>query len=109
MQRMSGDLAGAIQSFQRAAEMQEALTYDEPEPLPFSAFHWLGAALLEARRFGEAEQAYRRELRDHPHNGWSLLGLQQALAGRGITSPEVDDDLARSWGRADTWIQASRF
>ena len=28
--------------------MQAALVYDEPEPLPFSAFHWLGAALLES-------------------------------------------------------------
>jgi tetratricopeptide (TPR) repeat protein len=109
VQRMSGNLNGAIQSFQRASEMQEALAYDEPEPLPFSAFHWLGAAPLEARRFDEAEQAYRRELKDHPHNGWSLLGIQQALAGRGITLPEVDEDLARSWARADTWTQASRF
>jgi tetratricopeptide (TPR) repeat protein len=109
IQRLSGNLNGAIQSFQRAAEMQEALVYDEPEPLPFSAFHWLGAALLEARRFDEAEQAYRRELKDHPHNGWSLLGLQQALAARGIRSPDVNDDLAKSWARSDTWIQSSRF
>jgi tetratricopeptide (TPR) repeat protein len=109
MQRMAGDLNGAIQSFQRAADSQEALVYDEPEPLPFSAFHWLGAALLEAQRFAEAEQAYRRELKDHPHNGWSLLGVQQALAGRGITSPEVDADLANSWSRADAWIRSSRF
>lgn len=109
MQRMSGDLNGAIQSFQRAAERQEALAYDEPEPLPFSAFHWLGAALLEGKRFEEAEQAYRRELKDHPHNGWSLLGLQQALAGRGISSPDVDEDLAKSWARSDTWIRSSRF
>ena len=109
MQRMSGNLNGAIESFRRAAETQEALTYDEPEPFPFSAFHWLGAALLEAKRFEEAEQAYRRELKDHPHNGWSLLGLKQALAGRGMTSPEVDADLEKSWSRADTWIQSSRF
>ena len=89
--------------------MQEGLVCDEPEPLPFSAFHWLGAALLEATRFDEAEAAYRRELKDHPLNGWSLLGLQQALAGRGIRSPEVDADLAKSWARADTWIRSSRF
>jgi hypothetical protein len=83
--------------------------YDEPEPLPFSAFHWLGAALLESRRFDEAEKAYRAELTDHPHNGWSLLGLQRALEGRGLTSRDVDADFASSWSRADTWIQSSRF
>jgi tetratricopeptide (TPR) repeat protein len=109
IQRTAGDLNGAIASFQRAASTQEGLVYDEPEPLPFSAFHWLGAALVEAKRFEEAEKAYRAELKDHPHNGWSLLGLQQALKARGITSPEVDADLAASWSRADTWIRSSRF
>jgi tetratricopeptide (TPR) repeat protein len=109
IQRIAGDLNGAIQSFRRAGDIQEALVYDEPEPLPFSAFHWLGAALVEAGRFEDAEQAYRRELKDHPLNGWSLLGLQQALAGRGVRSPEVDADLAKSWSRADTWIRSSRF
>jgi tetratricopeptide (TPR) repeat protein len=109
MQRTAGDLSGAIASFQRAAGIQEALVYDEPEPLPFSAFHWLGAALLESRRFDDAEKAYRAELKDHPHNGWSLLGLQQALEGMGTRSPNVDADLATSWSRADTWIRSSRF
>jgi tetratricopeptide (TPR) repeat protein len=109
IRRMAGDLNGAIAAFQRAADLQAALVYDEPEPLPFSAFHWLGAALVESRRFDEAEKAYRTELQDHPHNGWSLLGLQQALAGRGTASPDVDGDLASSWSRADTWIRSSRF
>ena len=109
IQRTAGDLSGAIASFESAARTQEALVYDEPEPLPFSAFHWLGAALLESGRFDDAEKAYRAELKDHPHNGWSLLGLQQALAGKGVKAPEVDADLAASWSRSDTWIRSSRF
>ena len=109
MQRMAGDLPGAIASFQRAATMQEGLVYDEPEPLPFSAYHWLGAALLEARRFAEAEQAYRTELKDHPRNGWSLLGVKQAREGMGADTTEVDAELAASWVRSDTWIRSSRF
>ena len=60
-------------------------------------------------RVADAERAYREELEDHPHNGWSLIGLQKALAGRGVTSAEVDADLAKSWARADTWIRTSRF
>jgi tetratricopeptide (TPR) repeat protein len=109
MQRSAGDLTSAIATFQRAADTQAALVYDEPEPLPFSAFHWLGAALLDARRYAEAEQAYRTELKDHPHNGWSLLGLKQALDALGKGSSDVAADLAASWSRADTWIQTSRF
>ncbi len=109
IQRMAGDLSGAITSFQRAADLQAALVYDEPEPLPFSAFHWLGAALLESKRFDEAAKAYRAELKDHPRNGWSLLGLKEALEGMGTVSPEVSAELAGSWSRADTWIRSSRF
>jgi tetratricopeptide (TPR) repeat protein len=109
IKRMNGDLPGAIAAFRTAADTQEALTYDEPEPLPFSARHWLGAALIEAKQFSDAEAVYRAELKHHPHNGWSLLGLQQALEGRGKKSNEVDDDLRASWSRSDTWIRSSRF
>ena len=48
-------------------------------------------------------------LDDHPHNGWSLFGLKAALEAQGISSPEVDEDLEKSWGRADHWIRSSRF
>jgi tetratricopeptide (TPR) repeat protein len=109
IRRMAGDLDGAIASFRRAATTQAGLQYDEPEPLPFSAFHWLGAALLEAKRFDEAEQAYREELKDHPRNGWSLLGLQQALDGKGASTSQVSGEFAESWARSDTWIRSSRF
>jgi tetratricopeptide (TPR) repeat protein len=109
IKRMAGDLSGAIAAFRTAADIQEALTYDEPEPLPFSARHWLGAALIEDKQFSEAEAVYRSELEHHPHNGWSLLGLQQALAGQNKTDAAVDADLKASWSRADTWIRSSRF
>jgi tetratricopeptide (TPR) repeat protein len=104
MKRMAGDVDGGIAAFTQAAEIQEALIYDEPEPLPFSARHWLGAALIDAKKFSEAETVYRAELQHHPHNGWSLLGLQQALNGQGKTEAAVDADLAASWSRSDTWI-----
>src|SRR4051812_32791768 len=109
IKRLAGDLDGAIAAFQAAARTQEALVYDEPEPLPFSAFQWLGAALIEAKRYREAEQAYRSELKDHPKNGWSLLGLQQALEGQGTPSADVKKEFDASWARSDTWIRASRF
>jgi len=109
IRRTAGDLGGAIESFRRAVDLEVALEYDEPEPLPFSPRHWLGAALVEHRKFDEAAEVYRADLKEHPRNGWSLLGLKQALAGKGITSPEVDAEFAASWARADTWIRSSRF
>ncbi len=107
--READDLTAAIASFERAVEVQDDLEYSEPEPLPFAARHWLGAALLDAERYADAERVYRAELAVHPHNGWSLVGLKAALAGQGKTSPEVDEDLADSWARADTWLRGSRF
>jgi len=109
LERMRGDLKAAIKVLEKAAALQDGLQYDEPEPLPFAAHHWLGAVLIEAKEFDRAEAVYRTDLKEHPHNGWSLLGLQQALAGRGVKSTTVDADLAASWSRSDTWIRASRF
>ena len=49
-----------------AVALEDALTYDEPEPLPFAARHWLGAALLEAKRFDDAETRLSRGARGPP-------------------------------------------
>src|SRR5262249_60923053 len=98
----------AIAPFARAVAMDDALVIDDPEPLPFAARHWLGAALIEARRFADAERAYRADLVRHPHNGWSLVGLQQALRAQGKATREVDDDLRRAGSRSDIALPPSR-
>jgi len=89
--------------------MEDALAFSEPEPLPFAARHWLGAALLYAGDYQGAEKAYREELADHPHNGWSLYGLKEALMAQNINDPAVNDDLEKSWARSNLWITSSRF
>jgi tetratricopeptide (TPR) repeat protein len=107
--REAGDRHAAVAAFERAVELEDGLVYDEPEPLPFAARHWLGAVLLELDRNAEAEQVYRDELADHAHNGWSLFGLKTAIAAQGHTDKAVDADLETSWARADTWLRSSRF
>ncbi|HSR50335.1 MAG TPA: hypothetical protein VLV83_05865 [Acidobacteriota bacterium] len=107
--RQEGDIEAAIKVLEAAVPLEDELEYDEPEPLPFSIRHWLGAALLEASRPADAERVYRQELEDHPHNGWSLYGLLQALEAQGKSSPEVEKDFQASWSRSDTWIRSSRF
>jgi tetratricopeptide (TPR) repeat protein len=102
-------LDAAIAKFESAVAQDDALEYDEPEPLPFPARHWLGAALIEAKRFADAERVYREDLKQHPRNGWSLLGLKQAIEGQGRTDAEVDAALEKAWARADTWTRSSRF
>jgi len=107
--RGEGDLAGAVSEFRAAVTLEDSLDYDEPEPLPFAPRHWLGAALLESGAAMEAELVYRTELDDHPHNGWSLLGLEQAITAQGRSDPMVALDLAASWARADVEPGSSRF
>ncbi len=107
IKRLGGDIDGAIASFRRAAEFDDQQPYDEPEPIPYAARHWLGAALLEAGRYAEAEAEYRTELADHPHNVWSLHGLKAALAAQDKVDPEVDADFEESTSRMDVWITTS--
>ena len=99
----------ALSNFRLAVQIEDELIYDEPEPLPFAARHWLGAQLLEMGSFAEAEAVYRAELKDHPHNGWSLFGLLEALKGQNKTDAAVQEDFDKSWARSDTWIRGSRF
>jgi tetratricopeptide (TPR) repeat protein len=109
--RQEGRAAEAIPALERAVALEDSLRYDEPEPLVFSARHWLGAVLLDAGRAAEAERVYRDELANHPHNGWSLFGLELALRAQEKTAEAsgVHEDFERSWARSDTLLRASRF
>ena len=80
-------------------------------PANFAVRDWLGAILLEADRPAEAEAVYRAAIDDHPFNGWSLFGLEQALRAQGKVgeAEETAKILETSWARADVWIRASRF
>jgi len=109
IRRSEGDLEGAIGDFRQAVALEDSLDYDEPEPLPFAPRHWLGAALLEAGSAMEAELVYRRELDDHPHNGWSLFGLKQAIEAQDRSDAMVALDLLASWERADVELDSSHF
>jgi hypothetical protein len=109
--RAAGRTDEAVAAFQQAIALEDALQYDEPEPLPFAVRDWLGAALLEAGRADEAERVYRAALDDRPHNGWSLIGLEQALRAQGKTADadEARTRLAQAWARSQTALTASRF
>jgi tetratricopeptide (TPR) repeat protein len=104
-----GQVNAAVRAFEAAVELEDEMQFDEPEPLPFAARHWLGAALLEAAQPAQAAQVYQAELLDHPHNGWSLVGLRAARLAQGLSVTAVDADLSDSWARSDVWIQASKF
>lgn len=111
MLRADGRLEESLVVLERAVALEDGLRYDEPEPLNFSARHWLGAMLLELGRAAEAERVYRAELERHPNNGWSLFGLERALVAQGSTAEAegVRAQLGEAWARSDTLLRSSRF
>lgn len=109
--RADGDVDGAIEILKKGVEIEDGLGYDEPEPLNFSIRQWLGDALHEAGRYGEAADVFRAELDDHPHNGWSLFGLERALRAQGMDADadEVHAEFEQAWARADAYLRAPIF
>ncbi|MCI5106027.1 MAG: hypothetical protein MRY76_04885 [Pseudomonadales bacterium] len=104
-----GNIEGAAAEFRTATDYYDSLNYDEPEPLPFSPRHWLGAAYIELGAYDRAVQEYRIDLQDHPHNIWALFGIQQALKATGDSDPVVDKDLFEAFSYADIWLPSTKF
>ncbi len=101
----------AVRILEATVETEDGLTYDEPEPWHQPARHVLGAVLLEMDRAGDAERVYREALEDHPRNGWSLFGLEQALRAQGKDSEayRVHERYEQGWARRDIWLRSSRY
>jgi tetratricopeptide (TPR) repeat protein len=81
-----GDLPAAIQAWQEAVALQDALPYMEPPYWYYPVRQSLGAALLRAGRLDAAEQAFRTSLARTPSNGWALRGLIEVYRQRGDTA-----------------------
>ena len=101
----------ALALWAEAVAQEGALTYAEPADWFYPLRHYQGAALLAANRPGEAERVYRADLAEHPHNGWALRGLVQALRAQHRTgeAAQVQRELARAWSRADVTPARSAY
>jgi len=106
-----GQLDRAIAALKEAAALEDGVRYYEPPLWHIPVRHSLGAVLLQAARAGEAERIYREDLRQHPRNGWALVGLKQSLAAqhREAEAADVDKQLRQAWARADIRLTDSRF
>ena len=101
----------AFAHLREAVAMEENLKYDEPPGWMQPVRHALGALLLADGRAAEAEAVYRADLVRHPNNGWSLLGLKQALeAQKKLEEIEkIMPQLEKAWARADVKPAASCY
>ena len=106
-----GDIAGAIDAFEKGVALEDLNNYTEPPDWAQPMRHYLGAALLEAGRAVDAEAVYRRDLRWNQNNGWSLFGLQQALAmqGKKQEAKEAFDMFQTAWAHSDVTLTRSRM
>jgi tetratricopeptide (TPR) repeat protein len=114
----SGELAAkkknydlAIKHLQKAVKFEDQLRYDEPPTWFYPCRQNLGAVLIEAGMFGEAEKVYRENLDNIPDNGWGLFGLHQALLKQNKTSEaaEVEKIFKEAWKYADIKLASSRI
>jgi tetratricopeptide (TPR) repeat protein len=94
-----GDRRTAIERFEQAAALQEALPYTEPPYWYYPIRQSLAAALLQAGRYALAERQFQRALSRAPSNGWSYYGLAELYKARGNTTAahKAEANLARTW------------
>jgi len=106
-----GRLDEGLAALRAAIAVEDTLRYDEPPGWILPVRHALGATLMAHGRAAEAEAVYREDLRRLPNNGWSLLGLSEALFKQG-REKEAGATMARFatvWNKADTVITSSCF
>ena len=107
-----------LNHLRKAVDLDDNLEYEEPWSWPQPTRHALGALLMEAGEYDEAEAAYRADLgldgklprpSQHPRNVWALHGLHECLARRGesVELPHVKLLLDQAIARADIPIRAS--
>jgi len=104
-----GDLDGGLAQLREAVAAEDALNYDEPPGWILPVRHSLGANLMQAGRYAEAEQVYRADLAHLPENGWSLYGLARCLQlqGKRNEATAVEARFQKIWANADMQITSS--
>lgn len=72
----------AIAAFEKAAQTEDAMVYNEPRDWLLNPKHYLGNAYIKAGRFDEAIKTLEKDLRNNNENGWALFGLWQAMKAK---------------------------
>lgn len=89
--------------FTKAEEAERNLGYREPPFYIRPVEETRGDALLRAKRYDEAKQAYESALKQRPESGFALYGVAQSDAGANRRSEATQDyaRLLRAWAKAD--------
>jgi tetratricopeptide (TPR) repeat protein len=101
----------AMAALREAIRREDKLRYIEPPDWIQPVRHALGAALLDAGRYAEAESVYREDLARYPENGWSLYGLARSLRmqGKRKDASTASARFEKAWQHADVKLSSSCF
>lgn len=103
-----GEIDKAVAALSEAVRREDRLRYIEPPDWLQPARHSLGAVLIAAGRFPEAEAVYRADLKRLPENGWALYGLASALKEQNSPeAAEVEARFQKAWAHADIDLTSS--
>ena len=116
----AGNLKIGLSHLRKAVKLDDGLAYEEPWCWPQPTRHALGALLMAAGEFDEAETVFRADLGldgklprpcQNPKNVWSLHGLHECLFIRKDTVelPHVELLLNQAKARTDIVINSSCF
>lgn len=99
----------SITLLEEAIAIEDNLNYNEPPDWLFSVRHHLGAVLLKAGKYSEAEKVYNRDLQAWRNNGWALIGLYnaQTLQKKNNDAAATKTRFDKAWQYANVKIGSS--
>lgn len=106
-----GRVDEAVATLREAVRLEDGLVYNEAPDWMLPIRHALGAVLVRAKRWAEAEAVYREDLVRLHGNGWSLWGLARTLRAqaREAEAARVEADFHRAWKRADVSLESTCY
>jgi len=93
----------AVELLKKAVEKEAAVGYNEPPQYARPELDALGYMYIKARKFDEAREAFKRELKLRPNSGHDLYGIAQAyeLEGRREDAARAYGEFLTEWKSAD--------
>lgn len=106
---LNGDVSKAIEHLKNAVKFEDDLTYTEPAAWHIPTRQNLGAVLMNAEKYEEAEEVYREDLDVLRQNGWSLMGLYNSLKAQGKMDEAalIKKEFDKAWAHSDIKIETS--
>ena len=101
----------SISLLKEAVIIEDGLNYNEPPDWFFSVRHQLGSVQIEAKKYNDAIQTFKEDLKRLPKNGWALHGMKLAYKKLNNTNKvsEIEMQLANVWKTADIELTTSRL